>query len=88
MKYLIFSNYADAQNRSAQAWTDCGYPPGSTLYLWSITTHITDGRAALMIADSVIDAQIGLTQAEYENLLSTSERLSLVSELPSGWSEF
>ncbi|WP_428029827.1 hypothetical protein [Ancylobacter sp.] len=85
MTYLIFDIAADAQDRSAQAWLDCGYEAGGTDRLWLCLDHPTDGRGALMIPATPSDAQIGLSQEAYEALLTGAERDALVPALTADW---
>lgn len=86
MSYLVVASLADAEARSARAWLDCGYEAAETTRLWPVLIHPGDGRAALRIAATPEGAQIGLSQAAYDALLSDDERARLVSSLPSDWS--
>lgn len=86
MSYLIVARLADAEARSARAWLDCGYEAAETTRLWPVLAHPSDGRAALRIEATPGAAQIGLSQAAYDALVSEDERARLVYSLPSDWS--
>lgn len=85
MKFLIFPTLAAAVVRSEQAWPDCGYGGGTTTSLWAWYEHPTDARALLRIPATPEDAQIGLSQAAYDALLTEDERAALVDALPPDW---
>ncbi|WP_371346462.1 hypothetical protein [Ancylobacter sp. IITR112] len=85
MTFLIFDTVAAAQARSEQAWLDCGYLPDSTTSLWSWVPHPLDGRAALTIPTTPLEAQIGLSQEAYDALLTEAEKAMLVDVLPDEW---
>lgn len=85
MTYLILDTAAAAQARSEQAWLDCGYVPDSTTSLWSWVPHPSDGRAALRIPTTPLEAQIGLSQEAYNALLTEAEKAMLVEVLSDDW---
>ena len=85
MTYLILDTAAAAQARSEQAWLDCGYAPDSTTSLWSWIFHPTDGRAALTIPATPAEAHIGLSQEDYDALLTGAEKAMLVDVLSDDW---
>lgn len=90
MSYLLFATYAAAEARSRDAYaplrsTDVPGDGAVTDALWSIIPHPTDGRAALIIPETPIEAGLGVSQEIYDALLSDAERAALLKELPSDW---
>lgn len=85
MSFLIIATVATAQTRSAQAWLDCGYEAAATYRLWPVLAHPTDDRAALIIPATPGEAQIGLSQEAYDDLLTDAERAALVADLSPDW---
>lgn len=84
MKYLLFNNEADAQNRSDEAGADKGLAyhegdPEGTRYVWPWEVESGGAlRAALLLPeqeDEVID----------EDLLTDVEKAAIVESLPEDW---
>lgn len=85
MSFLIFPALETAHARSAMAWLDCGYEAVGTYMLWLCIAHPTNGGGALMIPDTPLEAQIGLSQQAYDALLTEAEKAMLVDVLPADW---
>lgn len=90
MSYLLFASHPAAEARSRAAYTplrpDDEPDTGAvTDALWSIISHPTDGRGALLITDTPAAAGLGLDQAEYDALLTAGERAALIGQLPADW---
>lgn len=85
MKFLILQRVEEATARSEKAWADCGYGGGATTSLWVWCEHPTDGRALLRIPPTPGEAQIGLSQAAYDALITEDEKAALVDALPPDW---
>lgn len=84
--YLILSDEAAALTRSGAAYEALAPAGATTTGLWSVIAHPHDGRAALAIPETPEAAQVGLSQADYDALLSADERLLLTASLPADWS--
>lgn len=90
MSYLIFPNRTAARARSRDAYAplrpqdepDSG---AVTVALWSSVHHPSDARTALLIPATPEAAGLGISQAEYDGLLTEDERAALVAELPADW---
>lgn len=90
MSYLIFANRTAARTRSRNAYAplrpqdepDTGTV---TVALWSSVHHPSDGRTALLIPATPESAGLGISQEEYDGLLTEDERAALVADLPSDW---
>lgn len=83
MRYLIFASAGEAQWRSEAAYSA---PEGAeTTALWGWIEHPEDRRAALMVPDTPEDAGVGLSQGEYDALLTSEERADLSEELGEDW---
>lgn len=90
MSYLIFATYTEAEARSRAAYAplrpDSEPDDGAvTDALWSVVSHPTDGRAALLIPATPANAGLGISQAAYDGLLTTLERAVLLDDLPADW---
>ena len=85
MSYLIVETAAAAQQRSAQAWEALGNSPGATLCLWAWRQHPTTALAALVIPPTPERAQVSVTPAVYDALLTAEERAAPCDALPDGW---
>ena len=86
IRYLIQPDAATARSRSAAAWAALSPPASSTVAgLWTIEERPAAGLVALAIPDTPEEAQIGLSQAAYDALLTEAERATLVDDLPADW---
>lgn len=89
MNYLILPTHFAARSRSRLAYAPLrpdDEPDGAiTIALWASVRHPGDGRAALLIPETPIEAGLGVSQEVYDALLSDAERAALLGELPSDW---
>ena len=85
VKYLIFTDIAGAQARSAAAYAPLRSAGAGTAYLWSWRIHPGDGRAALIIPSTASETQIDIDQPSYEALFSSEEWTAMVDELAADW---
>ncbi|PZQ79061.1 MAG: hypothetical protein DI549_21160 [Ancylobacter novellus] len=90
MSYLIFENRTAARTRSRNAYAplrpDDEPDTGAvTVALWSSVHHPSDGRAALLIPTTPEQAGLGISQAQYDALLTEDERAALIPDLPAEW---
>lgn len=89
MSYLVLASRAAAEARSRAAYAPlrpADEPEGAiTEAVWLALDHPTDGRAALEIPATPAEAGLGLSQQDYDALLTAGERATLVAELPEDW---
>ena len=90
-QYLIFPDRSAARARSRSAYSGIRQaadeePAGTvTVALWASTRTAGDGRVALSIPDTPEAAHVDMSQADYDALLTPTERAALVPELPEDW---
>ncbi|PZQ82649.1 MAG: hypothetical protein DI549_10735 [Ancylobacter novellus] len=90
MSYLIFPTRTAARTRSRNAYAplrpDDEPDTGAvTVALWSSLHHPSDGRTALVIPETPEGAGLGISQEDYDGLLSEAERAALIPDLPAEW---
>lgn len=90
MSYLIFASHTGARTRSRAAYAplrpDDEPDTGAvTVALWSSIHHPSDGRTALVIPDTPEAAGLGISQEDYDDLLTAKERAALLNDLPPDW---
>lgn len=89
MKYLIFSSTSLARARSRAAYVSLNVPiteeGDNTNAVWFVIKHQSNNTAALLIPENPDQAGLGLSQEDYNNLLTSDERSALLESLPSDW---
>lgn len=79
---------------AAEARSQAAYAPlrppsepetAATSGVWGYVPHPSDGRAALVVPPTPIEAGLGLSQAAYDALLAAGERAALIEALPADW---
>jgi hypothetical protein len=90
MSYLIFASRTAARTRSRAAYAplrpDDEPDSGAvTVALWTSIHHPSDGRTALLIPSTPDAAGLGISQEDYDALLTEEERAALIPDLPAEW---